>query len=78
MRNVLLSQGEARPGIVQGPHWGIPPWLRSRPKIDSTTHDSVGPGSIPVLIPPMQVWHITALPTPRSHADPRLSNRMER
>lgn len=28
----LLSQGEVRPGVKQGQHWGVPPqWTRPEP-----------------------------------------------
>jgi hypothetical protein len=72
----LFSQGMVRPGIVQEPFWApegwptVPTCWDAHDHLDVTTHDSPGPVFVCALLSPR--------PTPRSHADPRLSNRIER
>lgn len=85
----LMSQGEVRPGMVQGQHWSSPvpisepiPPLRV-PEITRggfLTGRTVTIGGDPYTPRPEWIDTISQLRSisPASHADPRLSNRMER
>jgi hypothetical protein len=71
LRRVLLSQGEVRPGIVQGQCWRETDYG----PIYTPTPDG---GRAPVYILGGRTRLVATNPTPPSHADPRLANRMER
>lgn len=78
--NVLLSQGMTRPGVVNPPHWG-----HSIAEAERIAVQSRGTWMLtPIMQKDIRIPDLSdaqcrfSRPTPPSHADPRLANRMER